>query len=66
MSSAVMQKRPPKRHKQHQAQVGHQGLLKRNDFTDGKGLGLRYGSLHETALTLTSLAIQYLVNGLGE
>uniref|UniRef100_A0A8C8CIC0 Roundabout guidance receptor 1 n=1 Tax=Oncorhynchus tshawytscha TaxID=74940 RepID=A0A8C8CIC0_ONCTS len=61
MSSAVMQKRPPKRHKQHQAQVGHQGHLKRNDFTDGKGLGLRYGSLHGTALTLTSLAIQYLM-----
>uniref|UniRef100_A0A8C7TF41 Roundabout guidance receptor 1 n=1 Tax=Oncorhynchus mykiss TaxID=8022 RepID=A0A8C7TF41_ONCMY len=61
MSSAVMQKRPPKRHKQHQAQVGHQGHQKRNDFTDGKGLGLRYGSLHGTALTLTSLAIQYLM-----
>uniref|UniRef100_A0A673Z6E0 Roundabout guidance receptor 1 n=1 Tax=Salmo trutta TaxID=8032 RepID=A0A673Z6E0_SALTR len=56
MSSAVMQKRPPKRHKQHQAQAGHQGHQQRNDFTDGKGLDLRHGSLHGTALPLTSLS----------
>uniref|UniRef100_A0A8C7TF59 Roundabout guidance receptor 1 n=1 Tax=Oncorhynchus mykiss TaxID=8022 RepID=A0A8C7TF59_ONCMY len=49
MSSAVMQKRPPKRHKQHQAQAGHQ---QRNDFTDGKGLDLRHGSLHGTAFPI--------------
>uniref|UniRef100_A0A8C7JD10 Roundabout guidance receptor 1 n=1 Tax=Oncorhynchus kisutch TaxID=8019 RepID=A0A8C7JD10_ONCKI len=52
MSSAVMQKRPPKRHKQHQAQAGHQGHQQRNDFTDGKGLDLSHGSLHGTAFPI--------------
>ncbi|XP_071191018.1 roundabout homolog 1-like isoform X1 [Salvelinus alpinus] len=41
MSSAVMQKRPPKRHKQHQAQAGHQGHQKRNDFTDDSCMPLK-------------------------
>uniref|UniRef100_A0A8C8H0X9 Roundabout guidance receptor 1 n=1 Tax=Oncorhynchus tshawytscha TaxID=74940 RepID=A0A8C8H0X9_ONCTS len=41
MSSAVMQKRPPKRHKQHQAQAGHQGHQQRNDFTDDSCMPLK-------------------------
>uniref|UniRef100_A0A6Q2ZGQ4 Roundabout guidance receptor 1 n=1 Tax=Esox lucius TaxID=8010 RepID=A0A6Q2ZGQ4_ESOLU len=56
MSSAVMQKRPPKRHKQQQqVPAGHQGPQQRKGFTDGKGLGLSHGS----ALALTPLIARY-------